>query len=102
MITIQMVQYTLEHGGSSSSQDTTSHPGSSVPSVFMKPKLTSHPDSVTCCQASMLTANCIQTANAFIQSLFCFLNKFCECHSVYNKLTAEVMLYLSKMAWSSQ
>lgn len=102
MITIQMVQYTLEHDSSSSSQDTTIHAGSSAPSAFMKPKLTSHPDSLTCCQASVLTANFIQTANAFIQSLFYFLNKFCEYHSVYNKLTAEVMFYLSKMVWSSQ
>lgn len=64
MITIQMVQYALEHGGSSSSQDTTIHP-SFAPSAFMKPNQTSYPDSLTCCQASMLTANCIKTPNPF-------------------------------------
>lgn len=64
MITIQMVQYALEHGGSSSSQDTTIHPGS-APSAFMKLNQTSYPDSLTCCQASMLTANCIKLSNAF-------------------------------------
>lgn len=64
MMTIQMVQYALEHGGSSSSQDTTIHP-SSAPSAFMKLNQTSYPDSPTCSQASMLMANCIKLSNAF-------------------------------------
>lgn len=64
MITIQMVQYALEHGGSSSSQDTAIHPGS-APSAFMKLNQTSYPDSLTCCQASELTANCMKLSNTF-------------------------------------
>lgn len=69
MITIQMVQYALERGGSSSSQDTTIYPGA-APSAFMKLNRTSYPDSLTCCQASMPTANCTKLSNAFRKSFF--------------------------------
>jgi len=87
MITIQMVQYALEHGGSSSSQDTTIHPDS-APSAFMKLNQTSYPDSLTCCQASVLTANCIKLSNAFRKPFF-FLRKFSKYHNAYNVLTAK-------------
>lgn len=88
MITIQMVQYALERGGSSSSQDTTIHPGS-APSAFMKLNQTSYPGSLTCCQASMLMANCIKLSNAFRKLFFCFLKKFCKYHNAYKELTAK-------------
>lgn len=87
MITIQMVQYALKHGGSSSSQDTTIHPGS-APSAFVKLNQTSYPDSLTCCQASMLIANCIKLSDSF-RKPFLLPQKFCEYHNAYNELTAK-------------